>query len=391
MTVADIPEGYREIPPEDQKKAEAFFTRGATVAGTGNYDYAIEMYIQGLNMDPEATSAHQALRDISLKRKASGGKPIGMLAAMKMRGGKDEKENLLNGEKLLASDPGNTDHMVRILETAVSGGFYDTVMWIGAILLKANSDPSSKEDFSKYIKLKNAYMKVGRTSEANEAMKYAVKMRPDDADLVREARDIAATDAMKRGGYDKGGSFRDSVKDMGKQKELMDKDMDVRTMDVLALQINAAEQEWKAEQTEPGKLMKLLDLLAKTELPEYENRGIELLESAYERTKQFRWREASGKIEMNQLSRAERAKRMELANDPSNEAKKKDYQDFVRQRAERELVIFKEGSENYPTDMSKRYNLGVRMFQLGKYDECIPVFQQARNDPKFKVAATVAL
>jgi tetratricopeptide (TPR) repeat protein len=281
--------------------------------------------------------------------------------------------------------------MVRILEAAANGGFYDTVLWIGAILLKANSDPSSKEDFSKYIKLKNAYMKVGRVTEANEAMKYAVKMRPDDADLAREARDIAATDAMKRGGYDKGGSFRDSVKDMGKQKELMDKDTDVRTMDVLALQINAAESEWKAEPNEPGKLMKYVDLLAKTEQPEYENRAIELLENAFETTHQFRWREASGRITMAQLTRTERAKRMDIAAHPTDEAKKKDYQDFVRERALKELAIFKEGVENYPTDMNKRYQLGYRMFQLGQFDECIPVFQQARNDPKFKVAATVAL
>ena len=76
--MAEIPEGYRQIPEEDQKKATAFFAKGQTVAGTGNYDYAIEMYVQGLNMDPEATDAHQILRDFSMKRKASGGKPMGM-------------------------------------------------------------------------------------------------------------------------------------------------------------------------------------------------------------------------------------------------------------------------------------------------------------------------
>ena len=39
--MADIPQGYREIPEEDRKKADVFFARGATVAQTGNYDYAI--------------------------------------------------------------------------------------------------------------------------------------------------------------------------------------------------------------------------------------------------------------------------------------------------------------------------------------------------------------
>ena len=42
-----------------------------------------------------------------------------MFAAMKLKSGKDEKETMLNAEKLLANDPGNTDHMVT--ETLIRG------------------------------------------------------------------------------------------------------------------------------------------------------------------------------------------------------------------------------------------------------------------------------
>src|SRR5205814_10141561 len=98
------------------------------------------MYLQGLNIDPEAVDAHQTLRDISLKRKASGGKALGMFQAMKLRGGKDDKEQMLNAEKLLAYEPGNTNHMVSLLTAAEKAGFYDTIMCIGPILLEANKD-----------------------------------------------------------------------------------------------------------------------------------------------------------------------------------------------------------------------------------------------------------
>src|SRR3954462_12404092 len=110
--VSDVAAKYREIPEEDRKKAAAFFAQGKKVSDTGNYDYAIEMYMQGLAIDPDAQDAHQALRDVSLRRKAQGGKPIGMLAALGLkRGTKDDKQDMLNAEKLLANDPGNTDHM----------------------------------------------------------------------------------------------------------------------------------------------------------------------------------------------------------------------------------------------------------------------------------------
>src|SRR4051812_28559314 len=106
--VAELPKGYKEIPEADRKKAEVFFAQGRKVADTGNYEYAIEMFIQGLNLDPDSIEAHQQLRDYSLKRKAMGGKPMGMMDKMKLKKGKEDKDNMLVAEKLLAYDPGST-------------------------------------------------------------------------------------------------------------------------------------------------------------------------------------------------------------------------------------------------------------------------------------------
>jgi tetratricopeptide (TPR) repeat protein len=41
--------------------------------------------------------------------------------------------------------------------------------------------------------------------------------------------------------------------------------------------------------------------------------------------------------------------------------------------------------------MSMKYEVGVRMFLLKKFDDAIPVLQQARSDPKYKTDATVFL
>ena len=216
-------------------------------------------------------------------------------------------------------------------------------------------------------------------------------MRPDDGDLAREGRDIAATNAMKKGGYDKGGSFRDSVKDMAGQKELMMQDTDVRSIDVMLQQIQQAEAAWKAEPNERGKLMRLVELLAKTELAEYENRAIELLEAAYEKTQQYSYRWRSHQLKMVQLNRMERTLRQQVAAAPKDENLIRDYQDFLKDRYTREAQMYEEAWQNYPTDMELRFKLADRYFLLGEYDKAIPIFQQARNDPKFRVAAAVGL
>src|SRR5436305_13243108 len=149
---AALPEGYRAIPPEDQKKALAFFDPGRTVAGTGNFEYGIELHIQGLGIDPENVDAHKALRDISLKRKASGGKDLGMMERMKLnKTVKDDPKNtMLNGEKALAYDPGNMDKMLNVFQQAIKAGFYDSAIWIGSVLLKANVD-HPKPEINKFL------------------------------------------------------------------------------------------------------------------------------------------------------------------------------------------------------------------------------------------------
>jgi tetratricopeptide (TPR) repeat protein len=391
MTVAELPEGYKAISEEDQQKANVFFDRGKSVADGGQFEYAIEMYLQGLRIDPENTDAHQAMREISLKRKASGGKDLGFFEKMKLKkSGADETENLLNAEKVLAYDPGNTDAMLALLRAALNGGYFDTVLWIGPILQKANADAKSP-DFSKFMILKDAYKALEQWKLAVDACQYAAMLKPDDMDLSTELKNLGAQHTMTQGKYGSARSFRDSVRDMDKQRGLLDADKDVRSLDVLQRQIALAETEWKAEPNEPGKLSKYVDALLRTELPEYENRAVAVLEEAYERTGQFRFRYNIGKIRMNQLTREERELRRQLQQNPADEEIKQKYQEFARRRWETELEEYKLASENYPTDMALKYQMATRLYQLKRYDDAIPVFQQARQNPQFRIDASVWL
>jgi tetratricopeptide (TPR) repeat protein len=392
--VSDLPEGYQGIPEEDQKKANVFFDRGKAVADTGNYEYAIEMYISGLRVDPENTDAHQALRDISLKRKVSGGKDLGMLKKMGIKGSmaksKDDKETMLLAETLLAYDPGNTGAMLTLTEAAHRAGFYDTVLWIGPITQTAN-ESDKKPDFNTFIKLKDIYKDLQQWKLAVEACQRAAMLRPDEMDLSTELKNLGAQQTMSAGKYATGKSFRDSIRDMDKQSKLLDADKDVRSSDMLQRAVADAEMEYNADPTEGGKLMKYVDALLRTEKEPYEERAIEVLEDAYNRTQQFRFRANIGRIRITQLNRKERALRADLQKSPADEELKAEYKAFVRSKAEQELAEFTLAAENYPTDMSYKFNMAVRLFQLERYTEAIPVFQQARQDPKYRGDAAIAL
>ena len=390
--MADLPQGYRDIPEAERAKAQKFFDQGKKVADTGNYEYAIEMYLQGLSIDPENTDAHQALRDISMKRKASGGKSLGMFEAMKLKKqGKDDKENLLNAEKLFSYDPGSKNLALAMTQAAYRAGFYDTVMWAGAIALHQNISDPKGPDFKLFMALKEIYVQLQQWPQAVEACSWAAKMKPDDMDLQKELKDLGANMTMDQGKYGVAKSFRESVRDMDKQRRLMVQDTDVRTLDMLTQQIAEAKAELEAEPNEPGKIMKYVEVLRKTENPDYENQAIELLEDAFKRTGQFRWRRAAGEIKLVQLSRMERSLRQMLQKNPGDEDLKKQYTQFEQERTEEELKEYTLWAENYPTETVFRYNMAVRLFKLRRFDDAIPIFQQVRQDPKYRTDSAVAL
>jgi thioredoxin-like negative regulator of GroEL len=346
------------------------------------------MYISGLAYDPDSTEAHETLRDISLKRKATGGKSLGMFDAMKLkRPSKDDKQNLLNNAKLLAFDPGNTDYMVGMLQNAVRGGFYNTVMWVGPVLQKANAD-NPKPEVSKFIVLRDAYITIQQWKLATDACHYAAMLKPDDMDLQKSLRDLGAKDAEVKGKYGTAKNFTDSVKDRDAQEKLMKQDKEVHSLDNMMVLIQAAEAEWKADPNDPGKIGKFADVLVKTEDTEYENKAIDLLQSAFDKSRQFRFRQRIGLIRIAQMSRMERTLRAAVNANPSDQEARQTYAQFAQEKLLEELKEYQLASENYPTDTKLRFEVAVRLYQLRRFDEAIPLFQQLRQDPKYRTEAS---
>ena len=382
--MAEEPKAYQEVPDDQRKKALTFFSRGKTVADTGQFDYAVEMFLQGLTIDPEAVEAHKDLRMIAMKRKASGGKAVGMFDKMKMlRSGKDEKANMLSAEKVLSFDPGNTDAMQAMIVAANKGGFWETVMWLGPEFERANAD-SPKPDLQKFIVLRDVYKELQQWELAVRACQYACQLKPDDMDLGAELKRLSVLDTMRKGNYAGSEGFRGSMRDRDSQQKQMESERDIKSAGFLERTITEAEAQYQADPNEPGKMLKLVEALVKTEQMEHENRAIEILQEWYEKTKQFRFRRNIGQVNMKMMNRMVRAKREEAKASPMNEQLKKDYEQSRHDQLEFELSEYAEWAENYPTEMVLRFEQAKRLFLLKRYDEAIPVLQQSANDPKIR-------
>ena len=178
---------------------------------------------------------------------------------------------------------------------------------------------------------------------------------------------------------------------MAGQKKLMIGDSDVRTTDQMSGVIADAKREYEASPNEAGKINKYVDALIKTDKPEFENQAIDILQKAYDSSRQFRFRLYIGQIVIRQLKRTERTLRAQVSTNSSDKALIAEYRQFVKEMAEKELEEYLLAAENYPTELKYKYEAAIRLFQLERFSDAIPIFQDARRDPKFKVEASVAL
>ncbi len=131
-------------------KAKAFFSKGQKLAQSSNFDYAIEMYIEGLQYAPDALEdGHLPLCEMAMHRKGEGGKKPSMVEKVKRMGGKTPLEQMLNAEYLFVKDPDHLPYAEAMLKAAIAGNYVKTADWIANVIFQTNN--SSRKAFVKYI------------------------------------------------------------------------------------------------------------------------------------------------------------------------------------------------------------------------------------------------
>ncbi len=364
---------------EQAAKSKPFFDRAAQVAETGNWDYAIEMYLQGINREPQAVErGHEKLREVALRRKASGGKSAGFLDKMKRKGGKTPDLALHNAEWLMSRDPGDMSYWRLIVQAAKAGQWPDVARWAGKCLYELNR-ALPKPSKEVYGFLAQTYTDMKLWPEAVTACQAALNLDPSNGELQNMMRNVSAQATIEKGRYDQEGSFTKSVKDMDKQIELLKQDQLSADEGFLEGQIRKARAAYEAEPTVAGKITGLVDALTRIEDEGYENEAIDVLTKAHADTGVYRFKMRIGDIRERQLKR--RYSKLAKGEDKA-----------AAQQAAKELLAFQlteyaERAANYPTDLGLKYELGRLHLAAGQYDEAIAVLQQARRDPKRRIAA----
>jgi tetratricopeptide (TPR) repeat protein len=366
-------------PAREKGKGKAFFDRADEVAETGSWDFAIELYIEGLRREPDNIERGlNPLREVALKRKLQGGKGPGLREQLKHRATKDPVESLANAAYLLAKEPGSRQYMEQMVQAAIKLEDPHVARWSCDLLLEEQRQ-AKKPNKRVVLLLKEAFANINEYGKAIQACEMGLQLSPNDSKLQEDLQDLSAKYTIKKGRYDEEGGFEKSVADMEKQKELAKQDAMVKDKDFLAKEVDRTRAEYLQSPAVAGKINAFVDALLRTNDETYENEAIDVLTKAHRDTGAYQFKMRIGDVRMRQMTR--RYRRL------VEQGEKEAAAEQARKQLVFELEEFAERAINYPTDLGIKYELGRRQFLAGKLDEAIASFQQARRNPRQQVSA----
>ncbi len=367
--------------------ARTFFQKARDAAEGKNYDYAIEMYLNGLQRAPDALEeGHLPLCELGLQRRGRGGKKPSVVERVKRLRGRTPLEQMLNAEYLFAKDPDHTPYAEAMLKAAVEGGYHRTAHWIANLIFQTNN-AIEKPSLATYLLLKDCYKAMGQYDKAVAACQRAVRMKPDDKELADEFKNLSAELTMSRGRYGVEGDFRQSIRDRETQARLYSQDRMVKTEDYRLSAVEEARKAYAAEPDLAKNIFNLADALADMEKDETEDEAIQLLGNAAEKHHDFRFQERAGLLRIRQARRRLRAARKRLKAHPDDVAAQARVRELNETLHRIELEHYRLCVENYPTDLSAKYEYALRLIRSERYNEAIPLFQDAQKDPRRRISA----
>lgn len=382
----------------DKGKARQWFKKAKDCRDRREYDYAIECAITGLSFWPDAVEeGHMPLYSIALQRQQAGGKKASMMEAMRHpTTGKDAKQAMLNAEFLLAKEPGNASYLDALLKNAAKADYADTVKWIAPLVfdsLRREKKPSAQR-FKAYRQSlvecaeradarNEAPLAAWMYEQAVHAVEYLIARNPSDMALKDEQRDLAGKQTIAKGKYAEAETFRESLRDADKQKQLHDAERVQQGEHTLQDLLASVRQAYEADPANPLKISAYVEALTRAERKSTEDLAIGVLEKAYADTKTYNFKLRADDLRLRQLRRQTR----QLAEAAAASGSEEDAQQArlaAMEEAQTELEIARERAQVYPTESRYRFRLAEALFRASEFDEAIPLFQATMSDPRYR-------
>jgi len=341
-----------------------------------NYDFAIELYQQLLEIEPDQGDARAGLRR-ALKLRSEqkkGGKLFakiggaGPLAASKAMAKAKRWDSAIKGlERYLAGNPLDVSANLLLGRCCESAEYFHSACAVYEFI--AEIAPKNSEG------LRRAGAMMYRTGDHVKALEFyerALEIDPRDQDAIKARKDLAAETALTQGRYESVGHSREQIKDKEEASSLERGQRIHKSEDELREELERLEGRLAENSSDP-------DLL--TEVGEHHRRlgdleaALEFIERAMEyRRDSFDLAKEHGELKVKvlkkRIAKADKLEDSERAN--AVEAELKTFEiEFSKS-----LLTFR------PGDAQLRLELAKRLLRSGDHDAAISELQQVTSDPR---------
>ncbi len=429
MTNANVP----SLPPitaEHRRIAVGKFERANQVISTGNFDYGIHLLLDCCKIDPGNLLYRQKLRATEKVkyRNNQRGSLFAWLTSWPIRARmktalrtRDYLKVLEYGEQILMRNPWDVGAQMDMAEAADMLGLLDLAIWT----LEQAWQKQAKDAHLNRA-LARLYEKRGNFTQAIALWEQIRKAKPDDAEAQQKIKDLAADDTIARGQYHavarakegsgeapalrkaggapaqpKKGSTAELPAARGRHpastpppptQEASATDEVGATppvSDRLEREAAPIRARLKDDPTSPFLYLQLANVYrrgddldkARAVLQE----GLGATGNAFELSVQL----ADLDIEPFRRNLAIAEEKLRAA--PDNAELRRLCLRLRKEIDTRELDLHRQKADRYPTEMSHRYEVGIRLMRLGQIDEAIRELQASRSDPRYHWQSLLAL
>jgi tetratricopeptide (TPR) repeat protein len=378
--------------PEHRRIAAGQFERANQVIATGNFDYGINLLLSCCKLDPANLVYRQALRRTEKAKYHNNlrGHWLAWLFTWRhkarikaARRTRNYLRVLETGERILASNPWDVGAQMDMAEAADALSLLDMAIWT---LEQARQKQA--RDVAVNRALARLYEKRGNFTQALALWTLIRKAHPTDQEAEHKLKDLAVNETIARGNYQEaiaGAESHETPLEAEDDKALTgeeDTELAPSAGDRASREATSLRARIKADPTNPNVYLQLASVLrradqfdeARTVLEE----GLGPTGNRFELTAEL----ADLAVEPFRRNLAVTEEKLKATPDSDDLRRLR-----IRLRKEinaRELELYRQKADRYPTEMAHRFEMGVRLLRAGQIDEAIRELQASRADPRHR-------
>lgn len=366
------------------------YQRALAAFERNNLDYAIEMLLQSLTMEPSFTQARKYLRAAQMKRAESqGGFKRAMVAAKlqpllhraRLSVSKNPVEAMNLIEQALGEDPRNNQALSLLAEAAEAAQFPETTVQTLEHLTKLHP-----RDTKSLHWLARTYAGMERYDLAGEVYERLLQIDPNDFEAQKGQKDATAHGAMQAGRWEQDGDFRKSLKDEKESTALEQAAKVVRAEDMTENLIRENLAKLNQDPESPVIRRELGKLYGQKGDFETALQYLEKLFTAEAGADPTLEREIAD-LKAKHLQAKINQTKQALAAQPGNPQLQEQIAALEKEHTQLLLKDAESIVAKYPNDLMYRYDLGVLYMRAGNTQGAIEQFQRSVGQPQRRVAS----